>query len=496
MSKYSVVVTMSALAALLLPAQAFAQAEIVPGRIDPPRTSLHDAALRAGHKALYLCSGHFVTGLDSEVMLRDAMLDATERAEWKQELRALVNTVNRVVQVSYADGLPPRIAAWSPQLGCAQLPIGATVDAVQYLPRLAEHSPPVLDEEPWPRGDAKAATPDKVDPALNDVVAAAFDSSVYGGVTWGVIVANRSGILAERYERGYNLHSLQRTHSAAKSLASTIVGVAVHKGMLAVDDKAGFPEWSAPGDPRAAITLDNFLRMASGLYTEGGRNPQQEVYLAGKSIDDSSLRLSVNSPPGMRYVYAGSDTNLAIRMLRDRIADDDAYLRFPFEQLLWKLGMTRTHPEIDWQGNYLMSGQAYASARDLLRLGLLYLNDGVWEGERLLPEGWVGYVSKPGPAQPRNSWADSNCKNDCIGRAYGAQFILPAKGHDLPDDAFMMVGGRGQYVLVLPSYGLVLVRRGVDLSRRALENPKDSYLTRFEFERFAADILATLKDRH
>lgn len=479
------------LAAILFPLQGIAQADIVLGRIDPPRTPLHDAAMRAGHQALYLCSGHFLTGLDEEVMRRDAMLDSTANESWDTELEATVDTENRLVQVRYADGLPPRVAAWRPHVGCAQLPIGATPDAVPHLPRLPDAmETPALDAEAWPVGDAHALIDEHVAPALAGVVEAAFDSDIYGGVTWGIIVANKHGILTESYGRGYDMHSLQRTHSAAKSLAATLVGVAVEQGLVSTDDQAGFPEWMAPGDPRAVIAMDDFLRMSSGLYTEGGRNPQQEVYLAGKSIDDSSLRLSVNSPPGTRYVYAGTDTNLAVRMLRERMTDED-YLRFPFEQLLWKLGMTRTHPETDWQGNYLMSGQMYASARDLLRLGLLYLNNGVWQGERLLPEDWVEYVSTPRGAQPRGSWADSNCV-DCSGRAYGAQFFLPAKGFDLPDDAFMMSGGRGQYVLIIPSLEILVVRRGVDISRRALRNPADVHLTRFEMERFAADVIAAM----
>lgn len=480
------------LVTILCPLQVLAQAEIVPGRIDPPRTPLHDAAMRAGHHALYLCSGHFVTGLDEDVMRRDAMLDSTERETWPTELRASVDSERKFVQVHYADGLPPRVAAWRPHIGCAQLPIGASLDAIQHLPRLpGSGEAPSLDTEDWPLGDANALIGANQEAhALADVVEAAFDSNVYGGVTWGIVIANKDGILAESYDRGYDLHSLQRTHSAAKSLAATLVGVAVQQGLVSTDDPAGFPEWAAPGDPRATIRMDDFLRMSSGLYTEGGRNPQQEVYLAGKSIDDSSLRLSVNSPPGARYVYAGTDTNLAIRMLRERMTDEE-YLKFPFEQLLWKLGMTRTHPETDWRGNYLMSGQMYASARDLLRMGLLYLNDGVWQGERLLPEGWVEYVSTTRDAQPRGSWADKNCA-DCQGRAYGAQFFLPAKGFGLPDDAFMVSGGRGQYVLIIPSMDMVVVRRGVDLSRRALQDPADTYLTRFEIERFAADVLEAI----
>src|SRR5690606_21359160 len=126
-------------------------------------------------------------------------------------------------------------------------------------------------------------------------------------------------------------------------------------------------------------------------------------------------------------------TLMAVRGLRHALGDDGRYLRFPYEQLLWKVGMTRTVLETDWNGDYLMSGQAYASARDLARLGLLYLNGGVWDGERILPPDWPDYVSRPGPAQPQGSWASSDCSSDCRGRGYGAQFWVPRPGDGLPE---------------------------------------------------------------
>lgn len=472
-------------------------AEIVPGRIDPPRTPRHHGAMEAGHTALFLCSGLFGSGLTRDVVERDAMLAQIDRESLPEELSVEVDEARKAVLVRYLPEMPPRIAAWRRGLGCAQLPIGASPDAIRFLPTLPDDAvAPELDDAPWPLGDrgAKARIAGSGTTALTQAIEAAFDSDAYGGVTWGVVVVKDGQIVGERYQRGYHEHALQRTHSAIKSVAATVIGVAVEQGLLDLDAPAPIPEWRRPADPRGRITLTHLLHMGSGLYTEGGANPQQEIYLAGAPVAERSVVGVVDAPPGTRYVYAGSDTLLSIRALRVRLADDERYLRFPYQELLWKIGMTRTVIETDWNGDYLMSGQAYASARDLARLGLLYLNDGVWQGERLLPEGWGGFVATPAPAQPAGSWANEDCAGECTGRAYGAQFWIPDPDRGVPAGSYMASGGRGQYMLVVPDRNVVIVRRGTDLSRRHVVDERDRRLSRFDLEQFAADVLKALDD--
>lgn len=486
-----------AIAALATPEPAAARGEIVDGRMDPPVTVRHKAAMQAGHTALYLCTGAFETNLPMDVVRRDAMLDEMDTAVLPEELRVDIDEKRRRVSVEYLSDMPPRVAVWRPMLGCAQLPVGASVEAADHVARLPEKvRAPDQDAMAWPQGEANATRPlpDAQARALAEVMEAASDSRAYGGRTWGVVVVKDGAIVAERYGRGYDEHSLQRTHSAAKSIAATVIGAAVQQNLLNVDAPAPIAEWRSPGDPRAAITLDDLLRMASGLYTEGGGNPQQEIYLTGARVAERSVGNVLDSMPGTRYVYAGSDTLLAVRALRTVLDDRERYLRFPFEQVLWKVGMTRTVLETDWNGDFLMSGQAYASARDLARLGLLYLNDGLWNGERLLPRGWAEYVSRPGPAQPAGSWASADCEDECGGRAYGAQFWVPKPGDGLPPGSYMASGGRGQYVLVVPERDVVIVRRGTDLARRHVNSEEDRQLTRFEMERFARDVLNVLHD--
>ena len=134
--------------------------------------------------------------------------------------------------------------------------------------------------------------------------------------------------------------------------------------------------------------------------------------------------------------------------------------------------MTRTTTETDWNGDFLMSGQAWSTARDLARLGLLYLNGGVWNHERILPEDWSGYVATPAPTQP--DMPD--------GRGYGAQFWLFGPEQGLPEGVYAAAGARGQYAMIIPSKNVVIVRRGFDKMDEG----------GFDVPRFAADVLDVL----
>jgi CubicO group peptidase (beta-lactamase class C family) len=425
----------------------------------------HVRALAAGYKAAFLCSGVFNAGRpEAEIAADDLEGIYPDYQELVRTLPATVDREAKTVSVAFDPKLPPRIAAWRPNLGCAQLPIGAAADGVAKLPRLTL-SPPAPKSAVWPNGDDKAAG--KAPKALAQVAAKAF--SDYGGKTTAVVVVRDGKIVAEQYRPGYDLHTPQRTWSAAKSLTATVVGRAVQLGKVKVEAPANIPEWRAPGDPRAAITLAQLMHMGSGLWTDGPGNRTDEVYLGGGAVTEWATRAPLEVAPDSRFNYANNDTLLAARSVRAALDDGDAALAFPFTELLWKIGMRDTTPETDWQGNYILSSQVWTTARDLARLGLLYLNDGVWDGERLLPEGWSRFVATPAPVQPpRNA-------------GYGAFFWLygPAKG--LPEGTYAMNGNRGQYVFIAPSKKVVIVRRGFDSAQ-----------ARFDEVKFAKDVLAAL----
>jgi len=176
--------------------------------------------------------------------------------------------------------------------------------------------------------------------------------------------------------------------------------------------------------------------------------------------------------PGTRWKYANNDTLLLMRSLRHLLADDLRYLRFPYDELLHPLGMHHTRMEVDHAGNFIASSQIYTTARDLARFGIFLDQDGVHQGKRLLPEGWISFVSTPAPARPvvAGEWG------------YGAQFWLLDTMPEVPKGTYTTFGNKGQYVTVVPGHDLVIVRTGVDPN--GIEYKQD---------RLVVDVLKALK---
>jgi CubicO group peptidase (beta-lactamase class C family) len=444
----------------------------------PPGAS-HVLALAAGYKAAFLCSGVFDAGqTEAEVTSDDLEGIYPEYQAAVRSLRAIIDPVAKTVSVPFEDSLPPRIAAWRPGLGRAQLPIGAGPEAIANLPKLTAR-PPAGDPDAraWPNGDRDAMRALPADKAakVDQVVSRAFDAATYGvGTrTTGVLVIEDGHIVAEHYREGYDAHRPQRTWSAAKSITATVLARAVSLNLLKIDAPAKIPEWGHPGDPRAAITLADLMHMNSGLFTNGPGNRTDEIYIGGGSVTQVATAIPLEAAPGTRFRYANDDVLLAARALRAEIGDDDRYLAFPFKEVLWRIGMNHTTLETDWQGNFILSSQVWTTARDLARLGMLYLDDGVWAGERLLPEGWTRFVATPAGAQPENVATG--------GLGYGALFWLYGPRQGLPDGTYAMLGNRGQYVLIIPSRQMVLVRRGFDSGAGGAQ---------FDMAAFARDLLA------
>ena len=431
----------------------------------------HARALAAGYKASFLCSGIFNARQTPEQVAADDLEGIYAQYQGMvRTLPAQVDRERRMVSVAFDPKLPPRIAAWRPSLGCTQLPIGAPAEAAASLPQLRAQRPPgEPDRRPWPDGDAAATA---TAPGLAPAVARVFDGRTYGvgTKTTAVIIIKDGKILAERYRDGFDMHTPQRTWSAAKSITASVVGRAAHLGLLKVEAPANVPEWKRPGDPRAAITLAQLMQMNSGLWTDGPGNRTDEVYIGGGSVTQWATAMPLEAAPGSRFRYANNDTLLAVRSVRAALGDGQAAIDFPFTELLWRIGMNHTTPETDWEGNYVLSSQVWTTARDLARLALLYLNDGVWNGERLLPVGWSRFVATPAPAQPPT------------GPGYGAFFWLYGPAQGMPEGTYMMNGNRGQYIFIVPSRRAVIVRRGFDADASGS----------FDIARFGRDMLAAL----
>ena len=431
-------------------------------------------ALAAGYKAAFLCSDLFNAGQTVEQVERDDLQRTYASLESLiPELKADIDREAKIVSVAFDETLPPRVAAWRPHLGCAQLPIGADPASASLLPSLSVN--PAVDRSdrlPWPNGDRNAtARPDGDTKALGQAIEAAFDRRTYGqgSETTAVLIVQDGKIVAERYRDDFDMHMSQRTWSVAKSISATLIGAAVQQGLIDVNAPAPVPEWQTPGDPRAAITTDQLLRMASGLHSDHAGNRTDALYLGGTAVTEQAIAWPLEAMPGTRWRYANNDTLLAIRGLR-AVLNGEEKLAFPMTDLFWRVGMTRTIPETDWKGNFILSSQVWTTARDLAWLGLLYLNHGVWNQEPILRPGWGDYVSRHAAAQPPAG-----------GYGYGAGFWTFPKDSGLPEDAYIGRGNRGQYLAIIPSRDIVVVRRGYD-------GPG----TGFDLDTFIGDVLAAL----
>lgn len=412
--------------------------------------SRYDRALAAGYKALFLC------GAIANAERAGATRDPEHIHEW--ELTGIQEPLDEIIRempyeivrhaqgspggtpaqishvsVEWADDMPPRIARHNSQQGCSTMPIGWTPPPEVTL---REQRPITLTE-----------VPQLQDGALADAVRAAFDQE--GPRTTAVVVLKDGAIIAERYANGFGPNVPQRTWSVAKSIAATVVGAAVYRGDASIDDSAGLG--LGPQDAmRRAVTIDHALRMATGRYSDTPGNRTNPLYWGGTTVDERAANWPQVHQPGTVFRYANNDTLAAVQAI------EGTFEEHPPEDFFRKLGMNHTVAERDWQGNYVLSSQVWSTARDLAKLGQLHLDDGVLpNGERILPEGWGDYVSQTSGPQPDRVWG------------YGASwwtFKHPEKeGHrGVPDDAYTARGNRGQYVVVVPSRKVVIVRRGED----------------------------------
>lgn len=428
----------------------------------------NQAIVERGTQALVTCNGLFVSNRTLE-QIYDQELKVDGIPLVPQSLVA-VDTKLRTVVVGIAenDPVPTMRAAHREGLGCIVMAPSQTFADVDDLPELKMPSPAGdLKDMPWPVGDQapNKPLPEYVDArALKDAADFTFDRAAHGSpfhITVSLLIVYKGDILFERYAPGFNATTRTRTWSVAKSIANTLIGIAVDQGKLHLDEPLPV-KWAPHGDesttkndPRRKITLRNVLHMSSGLYPVDNNRCNTVgsclSYFAGANSVEGAVNRGLVQEPGVHWDYENYDTILGIAALRSTLKSQKEYLEHPRRTLFDRLGMHNTTPGVDRFGNYVMSSQVYTTARDLARLGLLYLNNGVWNGERILSESWVEFVRTPAP-----STQDS-------GREYGGQWWLPPDDRtDVPQDAYEMAGHRGQYVTVVPSYDLVIVRRGLD----------------------------------
>jgi len=242
----------------------------------------------------------------------------------------------------------------------------------------------------------------------------------------------------------------------------------VDEGKMSLDRPLNIewlPALPAPQtDPRKQITLRHVLNMSSGLYPVDSFGMEYATgsglaYWAGASSIDGMRDRGLVREPGTFWDYENYDTLLAVYAMKKVLGDDKAYLEFPRLALFDKIGMANTLASTDRFGNFIFSSQVYTNARDLARFGLLYLNGGRWNQEQLISQKWIDFVTTPAPSTKD------------IGNFYGGQWwLVPDDRTDVPGDAYATAGNRGQYVIVVPSHDLVIVRRGLDYGEQGFDH--------------------------
>ena len=418
-------------------------------------------AIGAGWKAKILSSGLFISGRpEASVLAEDVPIHPLLNL-----IRSDVEPARKEVTASFL-GLIKNRAVSVDKLGTILLS-GAPEASVRAWPvEIPEPQPADAANVDWPTGDRSAAPglPANVDgKLLDEAVSQGFAETGPESRlrTRAILVVYDDKIIAERYAPGITAGTPLIGWSMSKSVTSALTGILVGQGRLSTKDPAPVPEWQAPEDARRAITLEQLLWMSPGLEWEEEyeTKPISDVNMMLFTKPDTAAyaaSLPLAAAPGSKFNYSTGTTQIVSRIIRGTFADQKEYLAFPRTALFNKIGMRSAVVCPDASGTFVGGAFVFACARDWARFGLLYLHDGMWGEERILPEGWVSFTRTPGPASKgiygAQFWLNQGeIKGMGVGRLYA----------EAPRDLFYCAGYQSQLVIIIPSRKLVLVRLGM-----------------------------------
>lgn len=438
--------------------------------IEPPlRQLITFAKAGTSFSAKQLCSGVLMAGMDPERMLREDL------AAGRGLIQTKVNPTGGRVEASALFGLIRAEAIQNGKRGCIARLNG--VPTTQQPKQTAQTSrDPRPSDEPWPLVATATAEPPEINSkALKRVLDRAFheDDPHTPKRTRAVVVVQDGWVIAERYAKGIRADMPLIGWSMSKSITHALIGRAIQEGVLDPNLPPAVPEWSDPRDPRQRISLDQLLRMNSGLAFEEstGALDSDLVRMLTQEADMAGFAASkpLAQKPGKKWNYSSGTTNILSRILRHAIDDDHRYWSFPSQALFEPLGMTTAVLESDSSGTLVGSSLVWASGRDWARFGQLYLNQGSWNDEQLLPLNWIEQARTPSRGSKGG---------------YGAHWWLSRRKsrRGLPKDSFSAEGYQGQLLLVAPTQRAVVVRMG--------QTPKKPG---FDANDFGAEVLSALR---
>ena len=408
------------------------------------------------YQAKQFCSGVFVSQRTPEsIFNRDVLAEIAGLSALEQSIvKSIQVNIDRPQQSVTASifGWAKHQAIFRPGLGCTlvidrpQTELRSQAQLLNLTPRQDRH---------WLSGKIE-----RIPAEINQKRLTAAMDWIFNPQhnSRAVVIVYKGQIVAERYAPGFSAQMPLLGWSMTKSVMNALVGILVKQGKLSLTDKNLMPEWNNPGDRRSQITLDRMLRMSSGLkFDENEGNPLGNLIqmLFGQSnVAAYAASQPLEADPGSKWQYASGTTNIIARVIRHAVSSDADYLTFPRRALFDRLGMSSAVIEPDASGTFIGSSFMYATARDWARFGLLYLQDGVWEGQRILPEGWVKYSRTPAPAAPKKD--------------YGAHFRLMNVAAPSGQDRISIFNAQGfqdQYTAIIPARQLVIVHLGKNKNR-------------------------------
>ncbi|MFO0228102.1 serine hydrolase domain-containing protein [Gemmatimonas sp.] len=410
--------------------------------------------------ATTMCAAVFLTGLDPADAAANVGFFSGPVEYRRQVIDTVVDRARREIRLTLPGGVVRAAKVYGSQ-GCVTRSIGE--DSVRFTPQVVTPNLPPAASTPWPMGDVLPTTPWPA--GVDSALVARAVNEIFGpaeAMTLGVVITHKGRIIGERYAPGIGIHTPLESWSMGKSLTGTLVGRLIQMGVYRLDQPAPIPEWQQPGDPRQAIRIQDILRMSSGLRIRAPQDPDYEAslgypdhlyYYTGPNAYQWAATRPPQWAPNTVGRYRNTDPILAsylVKLGAAKLGQD--YFSFPQRTLFDKLGMRDVVIWADPARNLLGTGGEVIAARDWARLGMLHLQDGVWNGERLLPEGFVReHVRTLAPA-----WvADGRPQYG------GAFFWINGDGREpMPREAFAMLGAGGQSAWMIPSHDLVIVRIG------------------------------------
>ena len=423
--------------------------------IYPVYCGLQIASIGAAYKAKLLCTNTFFAGRKPEEVLRED-LSGPERFIFSD-----IDYNNKSVS-AWFPGIKTQQAFYLKGLGCVWSADMAEKEFKAYTKDWI-----VTDKSFQNKTKVSSLVESFSHPAFNQQhLKTAIDNAFLEldpdapALTRALLVVYQGQLIAERYAHNISKDTPLQGWSMTKSVINALVGILVKQEKLSITQRAPIDEWSKINDPRSKITLDHLLRMSSGLEfdeTAGAAvTDLSEMLFLSSDAAEFAINKALIHQPDSHWQYASGTSNIISRIVRVASGGSTAeVISLLNNELFIPLGMQKAIIEPDSSGNLIGSSYMYATARDWARFGQLYLQDGIWQGKRLLPEGWVKYSSTPTPAAAKGQYAAHFWSNGGINSTKQNRPLS-----SLPGDLYYAAGYKGQRVIIIPSHQLVIVRLG------------------------------------